>query len=128
MATGKKPKPYKNRDMTKQVTTRFLAAAHEIIGLNKRNGGKYRSVKDFAKSVKSSSTMWSQYNDNEGRNVTVEMCAQLCKVHKVNGNWLMTGAGDKFGQSEGADQVVLEKRLQSLEDKLEKIVKAVSKK
>jgi hypothetical protein len=117
---AKKRKSFdEHREMTKQITTRFLAQAHEIIGLNKRSGGQYRTLRDFAKSVKSSSTMWSQYNDNEGRNVTLEMVAQMCRVHGVNGEWLLTGKGEKYYNADTSGKLeTLEKRMQLLESKL----------
>lgn len=116
---------YEHREMTRAITTRFLAQAHEIIALNKRMGGPYRTLRDFAKSVKSSSTMWSQYNDNEGRNVTLEMVAQMCRVHGINGEWLLTGKGEKYYAADTSGKLeMLEKRIQTLEGKLIKAEEA----
>ena len=109
--------------LTRDVTLRFLVVMHEIIATHKRNGGPCRNVKAFAKSIDANASVFSQYDDkNYNRNITLEMCCEIFKVHKVNMNWLIGGKGDRFFSAEAAN------RLNTLEERLEKLVQTLESK
>jgi hypothetical protein len=125
MATKKKKKPAtkKNyqRELTREVTKRFLIACHEIIAINKRNGGKYSTLKALATSIHTNAALWTQYRDNPDRNVTLEMCAGLATTHNIDGHWLLTGNGDKYHKGEAGNRLKeIEKRLKAVEARIRK--------
>ena len=115
-------KPKKNRtELTREVTLRFLIVMNEIIAVNKRNGGPCRNVKAFAASIHANASVFSQYDDkNYNRNITLEMCCEIFRVHKVNMNWLIGGKGERFFSIENASRLnLLEERLEALVEKLD---------
>lgn len=104
-----------DRKLSEAVTGRFMQAMAEIIAEHRRKDGKYPTVADFAKSVHGNAAYMSQYKAPYYRNVTLEMCCMLCKVHKVNANWLLLGVGDRYGKDEAERLDKLEARIKVIE-------------
>jgi hypothetical protein len=115
-----KKKAKDEKELTKQVTTRFMLAMGEIIMLHKRTGGPARNMTAFAASIKAVPANISQYDDaSNGRNVTVENCCELCRVYGINANWLLLGIGEKYTENN--------LRFEKIESRLQAVELAISK-
>ena len=112
-----------NKELTRNVTTRFMMAMGEIIALNKRSGdGNCKNIKQFAATIHANFSNFSMYEDPiKGRNVTLEMCAEICRVHNINANWLMLGKGERYYNLEAISKI------QQLESMVLDVVKRVEK-
>lgn len=84
------------KEMGEDTTFRFLIAMERIV--SKREGSKIRTVKDFALSIACDYTYLSKiHRQDNNLNVTVAMCCMICQKHGLNGDWLLTGRGEMFG-------------------------------
>lgn len=104
------------KELSREVTIRFLSAMNEIILASKMNGGKIKTVKEFASSIGANYSVFSHY-DKATRNVTLEMVCQICAVHKVDANYLITGKASK-AKTETETLKSIDKRLANIERKV----------
>ncbi len=110
-------------ELTREVTLRFLVVMNEIIAVQRRHGGPCRNIKSFAASINANASVFSQYDDqNYNRNITLEMCCEIFRIHNVNMNWLIGGKGERFYNGDSTD------RLGALEDRLEKLIAVIEPK
>ncbi|MDB5283115.1 MAG: hypothetical protein JWO06_2190 [Bacteroidota bacterium] len=117
------------KELTRDVTTRFMMAMGEIIALNKRNGTGCKNIKQFAASIQANFSNFSLYeNPKDGRNVTLEMCCEICRVHNINANWLMVGKGERYYNIEALSKVQkLESMVLDLAERFESLDKDAKK-
>lgn len=108
------------REQSRNVTRRFMMLMNEIIMFNKLSGGEVKTAKAFAASIRSHYQNFSNYTSVEKeRNVTLEMCCELCRVHGVNANWLLLGKGEKYNQQDNHSRLnKLEERMDAVEAKV----------
>lgn len=92
----KKKKPAEDgRELTRAVTERFVVAMHAVILKSKRDKKGPATVKAFAESIGANGTNFWQIEDKSmNRNVTLEMCCAICKVHGIDANWLLLEVGE----------------------------------
>lgn len=125
MKKTKKAAPDKN-ETNSAITTRFMQLMGELIMLHKRTNGPYRNVTKFAKSIGANPTNFSQYDmTKNGRSVTLKMCADFCRIHGANANWLLLGTGEKYMNKDVNNKTAsVEERLARIEAKLNTPAKA----
>jgi hypothetical protein len=98
------------------VTSRFLIVMDGLI--SKAPGSKIRTAKDFAATINADYSYLSKISNRKNRlNVTVAMCVNMCVVHGVNGDWLLSERGEMYG-AESKALKDFETRLKKVENHL----------
>lgn len=118
-AAAKKPAPKNiNRAHGDIVTSRFILAMERII--SKREGSLIRTVKDFAASIHCDNVYLGKViNPKYNMHANLHMIVELCLRHSVNGEWLITGKGEMFGDETIQQQVSdINNRLKIMEAEL----------
>ena len=90
----------------------------DIVAENKKNGGPYRTQRDFLESVGFTYGNIGSLKKGE-RMPTIDNLQLLCKIHKIDGHWLLTGERNLAGANSSSLNKILS-HLEQIQQEIKK--------